>query len=98
MAFELPPPGVAPDAGTGRTDGTRSRTLPSTPQAGCGTTTCGTSYATWLVSDGVPVNIVQTIMGHEQASTTLNRCTHTPDGYEQRVLAAFEASADFRGL
>jgi integrase len=34
-------------------------------------------YATWLVSDGVPVN-VQAVMGHEQASTTLNRYTHVP--------------------
>jgi integrase len=52
------------------------------------------SYATWLVSDGVPVNIVQRVMGHEQASTTLNRYTHTPDGYDQRVLAVFAAPAD----
>ena len=29
------------------------------------------SYATWLVSDGVPVNIVSRLMGHEQISTTL---------------------------
>jgi hypothetical protein len=34
-------------------------------------------------------------MGHEQASTTLNRYTHTPDEYDRRVLAAFEAPADF---
>ena len=40
------------------------------------------SYATWLVSDGVPVNVVQRVMGHEQASTTLNRYTHAPDDYE----------------
>lgn len=53
------------------------------------------SYATWLVSEGVPVNVVQKVMGHEQASTTLNRYTHTPDEYDRRVLAAFEASADF---
>ncbi len=39
-------------------------------------------------------HIVQAVMGHEQASTTLNRYTHTPDGYDQRVLAAFEASSD----
>ena len=52
------------------------------------------SYATWLVSDGVPVNIVQRVMGHEQASTTLNRYTHTPDGYDQRVLDALGTLAD----
>jgi hypothetical protein len=33
-------------------------------------------YATWLVSGKVPVNVVQAVMGHEQASTTLNRYTH----------------------
>ncbi|GAB3186423.1 hypothetical protein FHX75_12736 [Micromonospora palomenae] len=32
-------------------------------------------------------------MGHEQASTTLNRYTHTPDDYAARVLAAFDSSA-----
>ncbi|MEV1287739.1 tyrosine-type recombinase/integrase [Micromonospora sp. NPDC049679] len=47
------------------------------------------SYATWLVTDGVPINLVQRVMGHEQASTTLNRYTHTPDDYADRVLAAF---------
>lgn len=29
-------------------------------------------------------------MGHEQASTTLNRYTHAPDDYAARVLPAFE--------
>jgi integrase len=33
------------------------------------------SYATWLISDGVPINGVQRVMGHEQASTTLNMYT-----------------------
>lgn len=32
-------------------------------------------------------------MGHEQATTTLNRYTHTPDDYSARVLAAFDGSA-----
>jgi integrase len=53
------------------------------------------SYATWLVSDGVPLNVVQRVMGHEQATTTLNRYTHTPDDYGQRVRAAFDGSAPF---
>ncbi len=53
------------------------------------------SYATWLVSDGVPVNVVQKVMGHEQASTTLNRYTHAPDDYEARVREAFGAAADY---
>jgi hypothetical protein len=43
------------------------------------------SYATWLVSDGVPVNVVQRVMGHQHASTTLNLYTHAPDDYDQRV-------------
>ncbi|MGF1661102.1 MAG: tyrosine-type recombinase/integrase [Kineosporiaceae bacterium] len=43
------------------------------------------SYATWLVSDGVPVNVVQRLMGHESASTTLNRYVHAPDDYDERV-------------
>ncbi|RLQ03992.1 hypothetical protein EAD96_16845 [Micromonospora sp. BL1] len=47
------------------------------------------AYATWLVTDGVPIGLVQRVMGHEQASTTLNRYTHTPDDYAARVLAAF---------
>lgn len=51
------------------------------------------AYATWLVTDGVPINIVQRVMGHEQASTTLNRYTHTPDDYAARVLATFDGSA-----
>ncbi|MFG3603745.1 tyrosine-type recombinase/integrase [Micromonospora chersina] len=51
------------------------------------------AYATWLVTDGVPINLVQRVMGHEQASTTLNRYTHTPDDYAARVLAAFDGSA-----
>jgi integrase len=35
------------------------------------------SYATWLVSDGVPVNDVQRLMGHSRASTTLDLSTRT---------------------
>jgi site-specific recombinase XerD len=42
------------------------------------------------VSGGVRINVVQRIKGHEQASTTLNRYTHTPDDYHQRVRAAFD--------
>jgi integrase len=47
------------------------------------------SYATWLVSSGVPVNDVQRVMGHEQASTTLNRYTHGSGDRDARVLGAF---------
>jgi len=50
------------------------------------------SYATWLISDGVPVNDVQQVMGHEQASTTLNRYTHPSHDGHARLRQAF---ADF---
>jgi integrase len=53
------------------------------------------SYATWLVSDGVPVNIVRKVMGHERTSTTLDRYTHTPADYAHRVRDAMDAPADF---
>jgi len=43
------------------------------------------SYATWLVSDGLPVNVVQRVMGHVRASTTLNLYTHAPEDYDERV-------------
>ena len=39
------------------------------------------SYATWLVSDGVPINVVSRLMGYEQISTTLNRYTHDARDY-----------------
>jgi integrase len=48
------------------------------------------TYATWLVSDGVPVNIVQKVMGHESASTTLNLYTHAPHDYEGRIKGVFD--------
>jgi integrase len=50
------------------------------------------SFATWLVSDGVPPNIVQATMGHEQTSTTLDRYTHPSQDRDSRVRLAF---ADF---
>jgi len=56
------------------------------------------SYATWLVSDGVPVNVVQRVMGHQHASTTLNLYTHAPDDYDGRVRAAIEPHARERGI
>jgi integrase len=50
------------------------------------------SYATWLVSDGVPVNDVQRLMGHSRASTTLDRYTHIRTTLDSRVNDPF---ADF---
>ncbi|WP_327005872.1 tyrosine-type recombinase/integrase [Dactylosporangium sp. NBC_01737] len=48
------------------------------------------SYATWLVSDNVPVNIVRAVMGHESTSTTLNLYTHAPSEYHGRVTGVFD--------
>jgi integrase len=53
------------------------------------------SYATWLVSDNMPVNVVQRIMGHQKATTTLNLYTHAPTDYDQRVRDAFGGHAEF---
>ncbi|GII65371.1 hypothetical protein Skr01_54560 [Sphaerisporangium krabiense] len=49
-------------------------------------------YATWLVSDGVPVNDVAGLVGHERISTTLNRYTHASRDRNDRARAVF---ADF---
>jgi integrase len=49
------------------------------------------SYATWLVSDGVPINHVAKVMGHEQTSTTLDRYTHSTSERDSRVLRSFAA-------
>lgn len=45
------------------------------------------SYATWLVDDGVPPNMVQRVMGHERASTTLDLYTRRTDD-STRILRA----------
>jgi hypothetical protein len=37
------------------------------------------SYATWLVDDGGPPNMVQRVMGHERSSTTLDLYTGRTD-------------------
>ena len=49
------------------------------------------SYATWLISEGVPVNDVAKVMGHEQTSTTLDRYGHSTTDRDRRVLAVFAA-------
>jgi integrase len=43
------------------------------------------SYATWLGDDGVPVNMVQRVMGHERSSTTLDLYTRRTDDHS-RIL------------
>jgi integrase len=52
------------------------------------------SYATWLVSDGLPVNVVQHVMGHQRASTTLDRYTHSTRDHDDQVRAALTGAAD----
>ena len=50
------------------------------------------SYATWLISKGVPINDVVSAMGHEKATTTLNIYTHQSADRDQRLRSAL---ADF---
>src|SRR6185437_11490777 len=47
------------------------------------------SYATWLVDDGVPPNMVQRVMGHERSSTTLDLYTRRTDDHS-RILQALD--------
>jgi hypothetical protein len=46
------------------------------------------------VSSGLPVNVVQRVMGHESASTTLNLYTHAPSDYDDRVRDVFDDQGD----
>lgn len=46
-------------------------------------------YATWLVDDGVPINMVQRVLGHERSVTTLDLYTRRSDG-EDRILRALD--------
>lgn len=48
----------------------------------------------WLVSDGVPINVVSRLMGHEQISATLDRYTHDARDYaDLRVRQVFSGLA-----
>jgi integrase len=51
------------------------------------------SYATWLVDDGVPINMVQRVMGHERSSTTLDLYTRRTDDHS-RILQALDDDDD----
>ncbi|ALE85678.1 tyrosine-type recombinase/integrase [Pseudonocardia sp. HH130629-09] len=51
------------------------------------------SYATWLVDDGVPPNMVQRVLGHEHASTTLDLYTRRTDNAD-RILRALDDDED----
>jgi integrase len=54
------------------------------------------SYATWLVDDGVPVNMVQRVLGHEKSSTTLDLYTRRTDN-RSRILDALTDKDDDEG-
>lgn len=54
------------------------------------------SYATWLVDDGVPPNMVQRVMGHERSSTTLDLYTRRTDNSD-RILQALDDGDDVAG-
>jgi len=54
------------------------------------------SYATRLVDDGVPPNMVQRVMGHEHATTTLDLYTHRMDDGD-RILRALDDPDDEPG-
>jgi integrase len=47
------------------------------------------SYATWLVDEGVPPNMVQRVMGHERSSTTLDLYTRRTED-STRILRALD--------
>lgn len=51
------------------------------------------SYATWLVDDGVPPNMVQRVMGHERSATTLDLYTRRTDN-SGRILAALDDDSE----
>ena len=51
------------------------------------------SYATWLVDDGVPPNMVQRVVGHERSSTTLDLYTRSTDN-SVRILQTLDDQAD----
>ncbi|MBQ0893904.1 tyrosine-type recombinase/integrase [Micromonospora sp. U56] len=70
----------------------RRRPAPGMAQGGLRFHDLRHSYATWLVSDGVPINDVARVMGHEQISTTLDRYTHAFEAGAQKVRDSF---ADF---
>ena len=48
------------------------------------------TYATWLVSAGVPINEMARVLGHGQITTTLNRYTHVLPNPEDRIRKAFD--------
>jgi Phage integrase family len=100
ISSRSPPPRTPPERRSGRESGVRSsapaRTLCLAADVENGHRRAGLpeglrfhdlrhSYATWLVSDGLPPNVVQRIMGHEDVTTTLGIYTDVPADFVQRV-------------
>ena len=52
------------------------------------------SYATWLVDDGVPPNMVQRVMGHERSTTTLDLNTRRTDNSDRILWALDDGDED----
>jgi site-specific recombinase XerD len=54
------------------------------------------SYATWLVDDEVPPNMVQRVMGHEHVSTTLQLYVRRTEHHDRirRALGATISTPD----
>jgi integrase len=50
-------------------------------------------YATWLVDDGVPPDMVQRVMGHERSSTTPELYTRRTDNSD-RIPQALDDPED----
>lgn len=55
------------------------------------------SYATWLVDDGVPVNMVQRVMGHERSVITLDLYTRRTDNGSRIIQALTDLDEDDPG-
>jgi integrase len=52
------------------------------------------SYATWLVDDGVPPNMVQRVLGHERSATTMDLYTRRTDNPDRILQALTDADDD----
>ncbi len=49
------------------------------------------SYASWLITSGVPIADAQKVMGHESAQTLLGIYTHVQNGARDRIIGALAA-------